>query len=391
MDALKSAAYSRGMERSRAEPEALKLAPPSRTERPAIPAGSFAASVLALQRAAGNQATAEFVRELKRREEQRSHRSNLPSVRILDQLRVQRATVSSWAGDWKMLNYKTTKDGAGNPIGVGIDLDFNPGDNVNATGIGIVQGVVSTDKGVPLAINKEIGDRSLTKGAMKGFHIDQLTGFINPLYATTAGTAGEELGTTPTNAGWGRHGWRIVDRKGKEDKLSAQLHDAPTLPAHGANAKQVFETTAMAFSGRQAGTYYGSVRWGWKTNAAGKFSRLPFSLLSNDVPTGTFVSAAALWNKTKTAAGTAHIRLGVAFGRWTNHDDSQIVGNPAKAVDTEVAKIVKNTRVEVTSLGTGEKFNKDKDKWWKVTIIEGPQIGLVGWTLAGNLDEKKVP
>jgi hypothetical protein len=384
------------VERSRAEPDALKLAPAPPTTRPVLPAGSLAASLIALQRAAGNQATSELVREIQARDGRAASLADRPSLRILDQLRVQRA-VASWAGEWDTLRYKTTKDAATGktPVGVDIAIEFRPGDKVDATGIGIIQGVVSADKGAPLAVNPETGTRSLTKGAMKGFHIDQLPGFINPLYPSTAGKAGDELGTTPVlpmkTPGGGRHGWRFVDKKGTEQKLSAQMNDLPALDPHGANAKQIFETTAMAFSGHQAGTYYGSVTWGWQTNAKGKFSRIPFALLSNDVPTGTFAAAAGLWNATKTAAGAAHLRLPMGFGRWTNRDDSVIVKNPAKAVDTELAKVVKNTRVEVTSNGPGEKFNKGKDKWSKITVTEGPQIGLVGWTLRGDLADKKVP
>jgi hypothetical protein len=384
------------MERSRAEPEVLKLAPALATQRPVLPAGSMVASFVALQRAAGNRATSELVQELQAREQRAASPAGTPSLRILDQLRVQRA-VASWAGDWDALHYKTEKDAATGklPVGVDIAIEFRPGDKVDATGIGIIQGVLSADKGAPIAVNPETGGRSLTKGAMKGFHIDQLPGFINPLYPSTAGKAGDELGTTPVlpmkTAGGGRHGWRFVDKKGTEQKLSAQMNDIPALDPHGANAKQVFETTAMAFSGHQAGTYYGSVTWGWQTNAKGKFSRIPFARLSNDVPTGTFAAAAGLWNATKTAAGAAHLNLPVASGRWTNRDDSRIVKNPAKAIDTELAKVVKNTRVEVTSRGTGEKFNKGKDKWSKITVTEGPQIGLVGWTLRGSLADKKMP
>jgi len=390
------AAYSARVERSRAEPEALKLAPAPTTQRPVLPAGPLAASLFALQRAAGNRATAELVRDIQAREQRVASAADRPGLRILDQLRIQRS-VASWAGEWDTLRYKTTKDAATGkvPVGVDIAIEFRPSDKVDATGIGIIQGVISADKGAPIAVNPETGARSLTKGAMKGFHIDQLPGFINPLYPTTAGKAGDELGTTPVlpmkTPGGGRHGWRFVDKKGTEQKLSAQMNDLPTLDPHGANAKQVFETTAMAFSGHQAGTYYGSVTWGWRTNAKGKFSRLPFALLSNDAPSETLAAAGGLWNATKTAAGTAHLHLPMAFGRWTSRDDSAIVKNPVKAIDTELAKVVKNTRVELTSRGAAEKFNKGKDKWSKITVTEGPHIGLVGWTLRGNLADKKVP
>jgi hypothetical protein len=376
------------------------------------------ASIVALQRTAGNRATTELLRELQRREQvppprpspesqggrevpaaREETRATQPSLHVLDHLRVQRA-VSSWAGDWDTLHYTTTKDAKKNPIGVDVAIEFRPGDKVDATGIGIVQGVLSADLGAPLAINKAIGARSIAKGSMKGFHLDQLDtdaagkDITNPLYPSAAAKKGDELGTTAVvpmaTPGGGRHGWRFVDKKGKVNKLSAQMNDAPALPGHGANAKQIFETTAMAFSGHQSGTYYGSVRWGWETNAKGKFHRLPFTLLSSDVPTATFATAAGLWNTTKNLSGAAHLRLPVALGRWTKVDDTQVVTSPAKALDTELAKLVKNTRVEVTTKGGGEKFNKGKDHWWKVTVTEGPQIGLVGWSLAGNLSDKKV-
>src|SRR5260370_38292749 len=112
------------------------------------------------------------------------------------------------------------------------------------------------------------------------------------------------------------------------------MNDIPALGTHGANAKQVFETTAMAFSGHQVGTYSRPVTWGWQTNAKGKFSRIPFALLSNDVPTGTFAAAAGVWNATKTAAGAAHRKSPVAAARCTSRDDSWIVKNPAQPIDT---------------------------------------------------------
>jgi hypothetical protein len=315
-------------------------------------------------------------------------------------LRVQRA-VASWAGDWDTLHYKTLKDAkTKNPIGLDIAIEFQPGDKVDATGIGIVQGLVMADKGAPVWPDPQYGARAIAKGAGKGFTIDQVdqlggNDVTNPLYPSAAAAKGDELGTTAVvpmkSPGGGRHGWRFVDKTGKEDKLSAQMNDQPQIPGHGANAKQIFETTAMAFSGHQAGTYYGSVKWGWQTDAKGKFSKVPFTLLANDVPTATFAEAAGLWNAAKNASGAAHIRLPVALGRWTTVDDTQVVKNPAKAVGTELAKVVKNTRLEVTTKGGSEKFNKGKDKWWKVTVTEGPQIGLVGWSLAGNLAVKKVP
>ena len=81
------------------------------------------------------------------------------------------------------------------------------------------------------------------------------------------------------------------------------MKDRPILPGRGNNAEQVFESAALAVEGRQAGSYMGSVEWGWRVDAAGKFARLPLTLKSKDVPSSGFMNAAKAWNSS-TVAGT---------------------------------------------------------------------------------------
>ena len=38
---------------------------------------------------------------------------------------------------------------------------------------------------------------------------------------------------------------------------------------------------------------------------------------------------------------------------------------------------------------TTKAFKKGKDKWWKVTAVDGTYIGKVGWVMASKLSPKK--
>jgi hypothetical protein len=310
--------------------------------------------------------------------------SGSPSLRIRERLRaaptIQRA-VATWAGSWDTDKYAAVNDPVTKkPIGADIVLRFKPGADVNSTLFGMVQMVTTKDLGKVVAINPTVGARSIPKGtAGEGAHIDQLAQFGNPLYATGAFKAKDKLGTTPTHATWGQHGWRFLDKASKLHKQDSLLKDTPTLPGHGANASQIFEVTALAVGGVQEGTYYGSVRWGWQTDAANKFTKLPLSLVSNDVPSKTFAAAVPLWGANKTSLGKDTIPLPLAEGMYTNVPGVWLVGNPAKFKDTIISKLAKNTRLEVTHKGPA---------WSKVTIVAGGAIGKVGWVAKNLLSDK---
>ena len=291
--------------------------------------------------------------------------------------------VASWGGDYTTDKYDVEKIG-GVESGVKIELRFKPNKHVNATKIGMVQMVTSKNKGKVVA-PPGTAARAIPAGkAGEGAQIDQLgTGgnFANPLYATGVAAAGDTLGSTATNVAWGRHGWRFTDKAGKIQKQDALLKDTPSIAGRGKDASQIFETTALAVSGRQEGTYYGSVQWGWQTDAAGTFSKLPLTLVSNDVPSATFSTASDIWNKSTSPTGKATLDLPLVEGKFTNTAGVWIVSNPATPAGTIVAKVTKNTRVEVTDKGTAKAFNKGAVQWWKVTVVDGTAIGKVGWAM----------
>lgn len=298
---------------------------------------------------------------------------------VRSRLAVQRQ-IPTWAGEFDTVRYRTKKDGGGTPIGVDILLEFTPNEKADARKIGMTQAVNSKDLGVPLAINAEVGGRSIAAGRNKGLHIDQLGGRVNPIFYTQPGAAGDTLAST-ARAADGRDGFRFIDTAGNERKRSARIADTPTLGGHGANASQIFESTALALTGTQAGSYYGSVQWGWRTNATGKFSRLPLTLKSEGAPSASFNAARRLWNATKTAAGVAHVRLSGVLVRFATADDVEIADKPVGAT---TGKLALGDEVQVTDAGRGAQRD-----WRHVTVTSGTAIGLVGWTLNANLQSTR--
>lgn len=303
----------------------------------------------------------------------------------------QRA-VPTWAGEFDTDKYGTVLDAAKkNQVGVEIDVRFKPGKHVDAELIGMVQKATSKDKGKPVfpGASPTITARSIPAGkAGEGANIDQLQQFRNPLYATGAAKAKDQLGDTPTQKAWGQHGWRYTDKAG-EHKQDALLKDKTRIEPHGPNSSQIFETTAVAIKGVQEGTYYGSVQWGWQSDAANKFTKLPLTLVSKDVPTGIFATAAGLWAAKPTSTGAATIPLPMIMGKYTNTPGVQLVNSPAKAgPGAIIGKLPKNTRLEVTDKGAAAPFNKGaKAHWWRVTVVDGAFIGRVGWVMESLLSD----
>ena len=94
-------------------------------------------------------------------------------------------------------------------------------------------------------------------------------------------------------------------------KQDGILKDTPRMPHGDKNSRQIFETTALATKGTQAGTYYGSVRWGWRTDAAGAYTKLPLEKVADGIPSSTFLKSAEIWNTGKAAGGAANVKLPV--------------------------------------------------------------------------------
>lgn len=170
------------------------------------------------------------------------------------------------------------------------------------------------------------------------------------------------------------------------------MKDSPRLLKTRVNPSQVFEDTALAITGVQTGATYGSVQWGWKTDAAGNVVKIPLTKLSDDVPTGSFKQSQGLWNKNKNAAGEDLLKFYTASRMFVQADNTPLVSDPKDPTKTELAKLPKNTRIEVINIGFWEKFNAGAAiKWWKIAVTEGSDSGKTGWMQSNQLGAAKVP
>jgi hypothetical protein len=200
------------------------------------------------------------------------------------------------------------------------NITFEPGDNTDATKIGLTQVIKDQKNGK----NNFIDPNSVTKGTDNGSYVDRLSNRNNPIYGSNSLAENKGLEDTekdnnktadPTDLEPG------VDRnatyelghhyKEKEEDVdfktkNAGLYDGPTVGG-GANSMKEFETTALALDGKQKGEYYGSVKWGWEKDGTGVLKKIDFDLVSKGVPSKNFMEAAEKWNDA-TARGTLVVK-----------------------------------------------------------------------------------
>lgn len=203
------------------------------------------------------------------------------------------------------------------PGGASIHLTFEPGASTDATKIGLTQSVRTSSGASAVTVDPQTAPRQVASGPGAGYEIDRVPGRNDPVYGSPTLPAGSGLANTPsTNAPPGTAtpspanatfelGHHFTDASGPHTK-NAWMSDTPTRAA-APNTGMEFETTALALEGAQQGAYYGSVRWGWQSNASGTVTRIPFTLVSEGVPSQNFLAAAGQWNSV-TAGGTLKAR-----------------------------------------------------------------------------------
>ncbi len=231
---------------------------------------------------------------------------------------VVQMSIDTFGGSWDTDEYKKVKNEANGVVypdaagvrGANIKLKFVPDNEADAELIGITQTAQSTSGGGHPFIdgNKARESRAISSGAERGTMIDRADGYNNPIYAVNS-TPSASLDDVSTNAGWGQHGWYYTDNAKALHEQNATLIDKPRLGGAAKDSQQIFESTALALKGNQIGTYYGSVQWGWKTDAAGKHELLPFKKISDGVPSGKFMRAAEVWNNAKDSTGAETVNL----------------------------------------------------------------------------------
>jgi hypothetical protein len=370
---------------------------------PALGDALSSRSLLSLQRSAGNAAVGALVLHAEADDSiQRAlaraagHRANTepaappafrsPSLLLRSKLRtavLQRAVTTS-GGEWDTDNYDIVKDDDGtgarpaaeNWRGADIKVRFKPNTSVDAEQIGLTQSVQSLVGGTtnltPGAAARAIpaaDAKSLNTGPGEtdvGTAIDQSTTNTSPMYAVE--NASSTSLTDAADARFGEHGHHYTDpTKGAQDK-SAWIGDRPRRANAEKDSRQIFEVAALATKGAQAGTYYGSVRWGWRTDSAGAFTKVDLATVSEGVPSSTFLKAGAIWNASKTPGGnkdTVNLPLPdvhVTTGPVT-------LKPPIPMVDIALPV---GTRMQIITPALGPSGDGT------VKIVDGPHTGITG-------------
>ena len=290
---------------------------------------------------------------------------------------------------------------AGTDRGCEIDLDFDANDRVDATQIAMVQTVQTIHNNRSYFINNDdtyagraipndkAGIHPVSGNSDEGAYIDQDKAARSPLYAVqNAGPNDEKLTDTGTNMGYGQHGWHYYRDPEDPTTLEAEtatLKDRPAIVSADVsrNSAQIFETTALAIAGEQKGTYYGTIQWGWQTDAAGNHSLVPFKTISLGTPTASFMRAADAWNASTTLDDAARKTL---------------------YLPTKETAVIRNAAVNLKLFGGLPDFTLPVGtrvmitRHWEVPlrsgsikVIDGPNIGLAGDVVAaewGNIQQE---
>jgi len=308
---------------------------------------------------------------------------------------VQRALMT-WGGEWTTDEYAAKKDvdDKGNAVsadqyvrGADMKLRFKPNSNVNAELLGLTQTAQSYHAGKP-AFPPGAFERSISKtdaraiGTGKGetdqaTQIDRKAGYTNPIYEVRT-KASTSLADPNASESWGQLGWRYTDGTKTLRQHDATLIDTPRIWGAVKDSRQVFEVTALATKGFDAGSYYGSVRWGWRTDSEGALSKIDLAKVSDGMPSSTFLKAASLWDKgaqpapaksPPAPATNANVPLNappvmVTTGPVKLTPDVSVMLPIALPVGTRV-RIVKAPAYVYGTYGT-------------VTVVHGPHVGVTG-------------
>jgi hypothetical protein len=200
----------------------------------------------------------------------------------------------------------------------------------------------------------------------EGTAIDRAGGYNNPIYPVKSAASGS-LDDPNTSPGWGQHGWHYTDKAKKVQHQDATLIDKPMRAGAQKDSRHIFETTALATKGAQAGTYYGSVRWGWRTDGAETFTKLDLAKVSDGVPSSTFLKAASIWNPGKSSTGAENVDLPIPDVKVTTGPVT--LAPPVPMVDIALPV---GTRLQIVQDLVGPVLNGT------VKVVDGPHTGVTG-------------
>jgi Domain of unknown function (DUF4157) len=318
-------------------------------------------------------------------------------------LRRAARSATTWAGKFVADPYDAEREEGPSGIVVGygaeIKLTFQAAPVVDAGQIAFVQTAKSVKDGTPVNKYDETEEERTTAESRSipagkpgaGGHVDQFPSARSPLYGNDPQSQKTTLGEAEPVPQQSRVGWHYRDSSGSLRNQDAWMHDRPALNtgdiytrfAQTGEWGQRFETTALAISGVQAGTYYGSVQWGWSKSPSDQGPRLvDFQKVSATEPSPTFQEAARLWNASLTSEGEPSVDLPVG-GLTVASANAKLWDSPK--MKKRVATLPKGTplaRVRVTELSI---FSPEFWRWAKVVVTSGPHARKTGWVREADL------
>jgi hypothetical protein len=220
--------------------------------------------------------------------------------------------VRTFGGIWVAREYNA-KEGVKDKTarGAHMVLEFTPAYPADATEIVLVQTVRATKNAVPFYLNKTIEKRSY-----QGTSIDHVHDSRSFAYASVPHDFSQIEYTQTEDQGLkahGGHGYRFQHLKTWR-VAPAWLEDNPTMRGvtseSNVHSGQEFETTALATKGNDAGTYYGSVRWGWVAKDGCNPPKLiPLQVASYGSASVLFNKSVDVWNVTETSDEQSPFKL----------------------------------------------------------------------------------
>jgi len=265
--------------------------------------------------------------------------------------------------------------------GCEIKMYFTPSDLVESPKIGFIQTVTTNVDGnvndtgdsnrKAEQAKRGLGVDEEQEQGMAGRKIDRAAERTNPVYGTNNAPSGnKELGSSSTqsNTSFGK---RVKNNSNTYDVVDAMLYDAPSrnAVANGKTSTQQFETAAVCLEGDMAGTYLGTVKWGYSKTTTDVVSLTPFSVVSMGVPTSSWMKAAEKWNKTTTnVGGTDEKNMEVPLVQHTT--------GPMPTTKTAINRKLIELRQKVAGLDSKKDKTTIKNIQFEIKALEARVIEL---------------
>jgi hypothetical protein len=316
--------------------------------------------------------------------------------------------VRTWAGEFSAPQFDVGTFGtgkSGTTYGAVITISFMPYKSVDAESIALVQTAQAANSSIPSQVDPldevpvpdmVVGDKArdvwksrLVDNINRGLgrHVDQAPESRTPLALATVDPKSTDLAKSVPHPDFTSHGQPIhtqfgfrTDKKGAQ---AAQTGDVPTMTVpDDASASQSFETAALAIDGVQRGSYYGSVKWGWRKpadkTAPDAPDPIPFERSKDAAPSPDFFAAAEAWNASKNTLDQPSIALPTSSNKVLGARGDLMDGPDKKA--KLLAKLDQGTKVAVFE-GAGSK------EWAKVIVTDARQQGRIGWIKTTQLTD----